>query len=306
MTARTACVAQSHHGVPPAAEANSGPGRNYPGFLATLGFAVFFGFRPSMGRDRAEPWIDQHLRCRFQHLHQFQHRAANHYQWNCFATCCLLYDGTRNTTSDYYRHNRYALSSCNRGGSRPRLGESAWSTLYISRRWRGCFRHGNYRGSAWNHPSRLLFQWWRNECNAIHDSDPQWRRRLYLQARGALNTGANSMVILAGGACASDVFWAPVGATTLGANAALSPTPTFVGNILDAAGITIGHFANLTGRALAFGGTVTTDADTITVPTCTPFAGGGTTIPALSEWAMVMLAGLTAIAGFAAIRRKAS
>ena len=72
---------------------------------------------------------------------------------------------------------------------------------------------------------------------------------------GALNTGDNSSVILAGGACAGDVYWAPVGATTLGANAAPSLTPTFVGNILDAAGITIGHFANLTGRALAFGGT---------------------------------------------------
>jgi hypothetical protein len=123
---------------------------------------------------------------------------------------------------------------------------------------------------------------------------------------GALNTGANSRVILAGGACASDVFWAPVGATTLGANAALSLTPTFVGNVLDAAGITIGHFANLTGRALAFGGTVTTDADTITVPTCAPFVGGDTTIPTLSEWAMVMLAALLAIAGFAALRRRVS
>src|SRR3982751_93409 len=49
---------------------------------------------------------------------------------------------------------------------------------------------------------------------------------------GALDTGANSLVTLAGGACASDVYWAPVGATTLGANVALSPTPTFVGNIL--------------------------------------------------------------------------
>ena len=122
---------------------------------------------------------------------------------------------------------------------------------------------------------------------------------------GALNTGANSSVILAGGACASDVFWAPVGATTLGANAALSLTPTFVGNILDAAGITIGHFANLTGRALAFGGTVTTDANTISVPTCAPFAGGGTSIPTLSEWAMGMLGALLAIAGFAAMRRRA-
>ena len=119
---------------------------------------------------------------------------------------------------------------------------------------------------------------------------------------GALNTGANSSVVLANGACASDVFWAPVGATTLGANAALSLTPTFVGNILDAAGITIGHFANLTGRALAFGGTVTTDANTITVPTCAP--SGSAAIPTLSEWAMVMLAAILAIAGFAVMRRR--
>jgi ice-binding like protein/exosortase sorting signal-containing protein len=90
---------------------------------------------------------------------------------------------------------------------------------------------------------------------------------------GALNTGNSSLVTLAGGACASDVFWAPIGATTLGTNAALSPTPTFVGTILDAAGISMGHFANVTGRALAFGGTVTTDANTITVPTCAAFSG---------------------------------
>ena len=122
---------------------------------------------------------------------------------------------------------------------------------------------------------------------------------------GALNTGANSGVILAGGACAADVFWAPVGATTLGANAAPSMAPTFVGNILDAAGVTIGHFANLTGRALAFGGTVTTDANTIAVPTCAPFTAGGTDIPTISEWAMLVLAALLAVAGFAAIRRRA-
>jgi hypothetical protein len=123
---------------------------------------------------------------------------------------------------------------------------------------------------------------------------------------GALNTGANSSVILAGGACASDVYWAPVGATTLGANAALSPTPTFVGNILDAAGITIGHFANLTGRALAFGGTVTTDANTITVPACAPIVATGTAIPTLSEWAIAILAALLVIAGVAAMRRLTS
>jgi hypothetical protein len=123
---------------------------------------------------------------------------------------------------------------------------------------------------------------------------------------GALNTGDNSLVVLAGGACASDVFWVPVGATTLGANASLSLTPTFVGNILDAAGITIGHFANLTGRALAFGGTVTTDANTITVPSCAPFVAPSTAIPTLSEWTIALLAAFLAVAGFAAFRRKAA
>lgn len=93
---------------------------------------------------------------------------------------------------------------------------------------------------------------------------------------GALTTGANSLVTLAGGACANDVFWAPVSFTTLGANAATSPAvPTFVGNIFrgTAAGlsITLGHFAHLQGRALAFGSTVTTDSNTIDVPSCPAF-----------------------------------
>ena len=94
---------------------------------------------------------------------------------------------------------------------------------------------------------------------------------------GALTTGANSKVVATGGACESDVFWTPTGATTIGANAAVSPTPTFIGTIIDNAGISLGHFANLTGRALAFGGTVTTDANTITVPSCAPFV---TPVPA--------------------------
>ncbi len=88
---------------------------------------------------------------------------------------------------------------------------------------------------------------------------------------GGITTGQDSLVTLAGGASACDVFWAPNGNTTLGANTA--PTlvvPTFVGNILNIAPnfISIGHFAHLLGRALAFGQTVTTDSNTITVPTC--------------------------------------
>ena len=121
---------------------------------------------------------------------------------------------------------------------------------------------------------------------------------------GALNTGANSSVRLTAGACASNVFWAPDGAATIGANAALSLTPTFVGNIIDAAGITVGHFANVAGRMLAFGGTVTTDADTITVPVCTSSAGA--IVSTLSNWTMGMLAALLAVAGGLAMRRKAA
>jgi len=85
---------------------------------------------------------------------------------------------------------------------------------------------------------------------------------IFKSTGGALTTGANSQVVLDPGASACDVFWAPVGATTLGA------TSLFEGTVIDAAGISVGDTVNWTGRALAFGGTVDTDHDTITVPTC--------------------------------------
>ena len=80
---------------------------------------------------------------------------------------------------------------------------------------------------------------------------------------GALTTVANSTVSLTNGASACNVFWTPSAATTLGANS------TFIGTNIDPAGITIGSTVNRIGRSLAFGGTVTTNADTMTVPTCT-------------------------------------
>lgn len=85
-------------------------------------------------------------------------------------------------------------------------------------------------------------------------------------ATAALNTAAGSIVAL-NGACAGDVFWAPTAATTLGANS------TFFGTIVDVAGITMGAGATLSGRALAAGGTVTTNANAIAIPgACTPTA----------------------------------
>lgn len=80
---------------------------------------------------------------------------------------------------------------------------------------------------------------------------------------GALTTDANSVVTIAGGASSCDVFWTPTAATTLGANS------TFAGTVIDASGITIGSTVTWTGRALAFGGTVSTTTDTITSSGCT-------------------------------------
>ena len=79
---------------------------------------------------------------------------------------------------------------------------------------------------------------------------------------GALTSVATSSVTVSGGASACDVFWTPTSLTTLGANTA------FIGTIIDNSGITIGSTTTVNGRALAFGGTVTTDTDAITVPSC--------------------------------------
>ena len=79
---------------------------------------------------------------------------------------------------------------------------------------------------------------------------------------GALDTVSDSIITLADGASACDVWWTAIAGTTLGDNS------TFSGTVIDAAGITIGSMVTWVGRALSFGGTITTDIDTITAPTC--------------------------------------
>lgn len=78
---------------------------------------------------------------------------------------------------------------------------------------------------------------------------------------GALTSTAGAIVTLSG-ASACDVFWTPIAATTLAANT------TFAGTVISNAGVTIGANTTWSGRSLAFGGTVTSDTDTITVPSC--------------------------------------
>jgi uncharacterized repeat protein (TIGR01451 family) len=85
---------------------------------------------------------------------------------------------------------------------------------------------------------------------------------------GALTTAANS-IITTTGVSACDVFWTPSLGTTLGANT------TFVGTVIDDSGISVGSTATWSGRALAFGGTVTTNTDTITTPVCATATSSG-------------------------------
>jgi hypothetical protein len=67
-----------------------------------------------------------------------------------------------------------------------------------------------------------------------------------------LNTSANAIVAVSGGASASDVFWVPVGPTTLGANGA------FLGAILGkAAAITVGDNTTLLGGRVLTAAAVT-------------------------------------------------
>lgn len=83
---------------------------------------------------------------------------------------------------------------------------------------------------------------------------------------GALTTGSGAIVSTAG-ASECDVFWTPTQATSLGTNT------TFIGTVIDDSGITVGANTTWSGHALAFGGTVTTDTDTISVPGCAVTTG---------------------------------
>ena len=85
------------------------------------------------------------------------------------------------------------------------------------------------------------------------------------RSTGAFDTVTGSIVSLGAGVSECDVFWTPGGATTMAANT------TFVGTLIDNAGITIGHIVDWTGRALAYAaglGVISADTDSITVPTC--------------------------------------
>jgi hypothetical protein len=135
---------------------------------------------------------------------------------------------------------------------------------------------------------------------------------LYVFQTTALTTASGpgaSRVSLINGASPCDVWW------QVGSSAAIGTFSAMQGNILALTSITIATSASLQGRALARNGTVTMDSNAITMctgGTVPPFViptaastGGALPTPTLSEWAMVLLTMLLAIAGFAAMRKRA-
>lgn len=95
------------------------------------------------------------------------------------------------------------------------------------------------------------------------------------QAGSTLITGANSSVVLTGGAQACNVFWQVGSSATLGTNT------SFIGSILAQTSITLGTGATVDGRALARVGSVTLDTNVFTSSACVPSSAvtPATTVP---------------------------
>lgn len=123
-----------------------------------------------------------------------------------------------------------------------------------------------------------------------------WVFRVGTGGPGAL-TLTNAQVVMGGTALACNVYWkTSSGATTTDS--------TFVGTVLSGAAATMTR-GSWVGRLMATTDATLTDPQPMTFAGCAAGGLGGGGIPTLSEWAMIMLAALLAIAGFAAMRRQA-
>ena len=125
----------------------------------------------------------------------------------------------------------------------------------------------------------------------------------------AAGPGASSVDL--NGISPCDLWWTVPSSATIGTGTVMA------GNILASTSISVGTGATLQGRVLAQTGQVSLDANAVTacaggatagftvpfVPAAGVVVGGG--IPTLSEWTMIMLAALLAIAGLAAMVWKA-
>lgn len=133
-----------------------------------------------------------------------------------------------------------------------------------------------------------------------------------------LNTASNSSVSVTNGTTASScgVSW------QVGSSATLGTTTSFLGNIVAQESISLQTGANVIGRVLARTGAVTLDNNNVSAADCPEYSSDGlfgpnngdpnndvpiaaASIPTLSEWAMILLASLLAMLGFAAMRKQA-
>jgi ice-binding like protein/exosortase sorting signal-containing protein len=114
-----------------------------------------------------------------------------------------------------------------------------------------------------------------------------------------LTTASGSSVVLINGGNPCGVAW------QIGSSATLGTTTSFIGNLIALSSITLNTGANIIGRALARNGAVTLDTNNISFATCS--AGPPPPpVPTLSMWAVIVLIGLLALAGFATLRRRQS
>jgi hypothetical protein len=129
------------------------------------------------------------------------------------------------------------------------------------------------------------------------------------QMGSSLTTASGSSVLLLNGASSCGVWWQVTSSATIGTGSAM------VGNILALTSITLNTGASLGGRALARNGAVTLDGNAVTAcsggpgpavppPVAIAVATGATPVPTLSEWAMILLAGLMVIAAYGAMRAR--
>ncbi len=123
-----------------------------------------------------------------------------------------------------------------------------------------------------------------------------WVFRVGTGGLGAL-TLTSAQVVMGGTAQACNVYWKTAQAATL-------TDSSFVGTVLAGTAVTMTRGSWL-GRGFARTDATVTDAAPLTFAGCAAAPSAAAVIPTLSEWATIMLAGLLAIAGFAAMRRQA-
>jgi hypothetical protein len=103
------------------------------------------------------------------------------------------------------------------------------------------------------------------------------------QIDSTLTTASASDIMFVNGANGNDVFW------QVGSSATLGTTTDFAGSIVADASITLNTGANIAcGRAIALTAAVTMDTNNVGTGGCDD-PPGGSGVPELSTWAMLLL-----------------